>query len=240
MTVTDLRLAKQVALVTGASRGIGEAVARRLAEAGASVWLLARRKERLEELAVELGAHALPADVTDEAAVVEAVDRLVAEEGHAPDLLVNAAGTFDLALIPDTEVEILDRHLAVNVRGAFLVIRSVLPGMLKRGRGRIVNVGSVAGRRGFPENGAYSASKFGLRGVHEVLLAEIRGTGVTATLLEPGAVDTTLWDPVAPDEDPGLPDRAEMLRPEDVAEAVRFLATRPERVQVPLLQIERS
>ena len=240
MSAADLAVDGQVALITGGSRGIGEAVARRLAAEGASVWLLARSEGRLEGLAEELDAHALPADVTDEAAVQEAVERLVSEAGRPPDLVVNAAGTFDLALLPETPVETLDRNLAVNLRGAFLVVRAVLPGMLERGRGRLVNVGSVAGRRGFPENSAYSASKFGLRGLHEVLLAEIRGTGVTATLLEPAAVDTPLWDPLAPEDDPGLPDRAEMLRPEDVAEAVRFLATRPERVQVPLLQIERS
>lgn len=240
MTAADLDLAERVVLVTGASRGIGEAVARRLAGEGASTWILARSEERLEGLAAEIGGHALPADLTDEVAVEEALERLVSEAGHAPDLVVNAAGTFDLALLPETPVEVLDRNLAVNLRGAFLVVRSVLPVMLERGRGRIINVGSVAGRKAFPENAAYSASKFGLRGLHEVLLAEIRGTGVTATLLEPAAVDTGLWDPVDPDDDPGLPDRVDMLRPEDVAEAVRFLATRPERVQVPLLQIERS
>jgi NADP-dependent 3-hydroxy acid dehydrogenase YdfG len=112
--------------------------------------------------------------------------------------------------------------------------------MLVRRGGLIVNVGSVAGRKAFPGNAAYSASKFGLRGFHEVLLEEVRGTGVRATLVEPAATDTPLWDPLDPDSDPGLPDRAAMLSPDDVAEAVLFVATRPESVRIPFLSIERA
>ena len=112
--------------------------------------------------------------------------------------------------------------------------------MLERRGGLIVNVGSVAGRKAFPGNAAYSASKFGLRGFHEVLLEEVRGTGVRATLVEPAATDTPLWDPLDPDSDPGLPDRAAMLSPDDVAEAVLFVATRPESVRIPFLSIERA
>src|SRR5690606_29080118 len=122
----------------------------------------------------------------------------------------------------------------------FLVIRALLPAMRERGEGLIVNVGSVAGRRALAGNGAYGASKFGLRGLHEVLVEEIRGTGVRATLVEPAATDTPLWDPLDPDTDPNLPGRADMLRPEDVAEAVVFVATRPPQVRIPLLQIERA
>ena len=107
-------------------------------------------------------------------------------------------------------------------------------------RKAVVNVGSVAGRKAFPQNGAYSASKFGLRGLHEVLLEELRGTGVRASLIEPAACDTPLWDPLDPDQDPYLPSRSAMLRPEDVADAVLFLATRPDDVQIPLLSIEHS
>ncbi|NIP57048.1 MAG: SDR family NAD(P)-dependent oxidoreductase, partial [Gemmatimonadetes bacterium] len=119
-----------------------------------------------------------------------------------------------------------------------LLVRAVLPGMLERGSGLIVSVGSVAGRRAFPENGAYSASKFGLRGLHEVLREELRGTGVRGTLLEPGAVDTGIWDPLDPDGRPDLPDRGRMLAPEAVAEAALFAATRPEGVCVPVVQVE--
>jgi NADP-dependent 3-hydroxy acid dehydrogenase YdfG len=160
--------------------------------------------------------------------------------GGAPDIVVNAAGVFGLASVATETVSAFDAALAVNLRAPFLIGRAVLPAMLERRSGLIVNIGSVAGRRAFPENAAYSASKFGLRGYHGVLLEELRGTGVRATLLEPSATDTPLWDPMDPDSNPALPDRAQMLAPVDVAAAVVFLATRPDTVRVPLLQIERA
>jgi NADP-dependent 3-hydroxy acid dehydrogenase YdfG len=153
---------------------------------------------------------------------------------------VCAAGTFGLAPVAEVTVKALDAQLSVNLRGAFLVTRALLPSMLERGRGLVIHVGSVAGRRAFPGNGAYAASKFGLRGFHEVLLEELRGTGVRATLLEPAATDTPLWDPLAPDSDPTLPSRTEMLSPDDVAEAILFVATRPDTVRIPFLPIERA
>lgn len=228
------------ALVTGASRGIGARVAERLAEAGAQVWLVARSAPALADLAARTGGRALVADLTDEAEVWDVLDRLQDELGGPPDLVVSAAGVFGLAPAAETSVKSLDDHLAVNLRAAFLVTRALLPAMLERGRGLIVHVGSVAGRRAFPGNAAYAASKFGLRGFHEVLLEEVRGTGVRATLLEPGATDTPLWDPLDPDSDPGLPDRSAMLSADDVADAVLFVATRPESVRIPFLPIERA
>ena len=228
------------ALVTGASRGIGEATARALAAEGAHVTLTARNRERLEGLARELGGTAIALDLTD-TAVAGAVLTGIAEDPQGPpDLVVNAAGVFSIAPLHLTGLEELDLNLALNLRGSFLVIRALLPALRKRGSGLIVNVGSVAGRRAFPGNGAYSASKFGLRGMHEVLLEEIRGTGVRATLLEPAASDTPMWDALDPDSDPNLPNRADMLRAADVAEAVVFVASRPGTVQIPLLQIERG
>lgn len=230
----------RTALVTGASRGIGARVAERLAEAGARVWLLARSAEALQGLARRTGGTPLVADLTDEAGVWDVLDRLQDELGGAPDVVVNAAGVFGLAPVADTSVRSLDDHLAVNLRGAFLVTRVLLPAMVRRGGGLIVNVGSVAGRKAYPGNAAYSASKFGLRGFHEVLLEEVRGTGVRATLVEPAATDTPLWDPLDPDSDPGLPQRSAMLSADDVAGAILFVATRPDSVRIPLLQIERA
>lgn len=230
----------RTALVTGASRGIGARVAERLALAGARVWLLARSAQALAEVAARTGGTPLPADLTDEGDVWDALDRLQDELGGPPDLVVSAAGVFALGPVAETSVKALDDHLAVNLRGAFLVTRALLPAMLERGSGLIVNVGSVAGRKAFPGNAAYSASKFGLRGFHEVLLEEVRSTGVRATLLEPAATDTPLWDPLDPDSDPGLPDRSDMLSADDVAEAVLFVATRPESVRIPFLLIERA
>lgn len=227
------------ALVTGATGGIGEAIVRRLAADGFRVFAGGRRRGRLERLAAEVGGVALSFDVTAEAEV-EAARRVLREANARVDVLVNAAGVFDLAPVTDTSEGVLNRNLDANLKGAFNVTRAFLPTMLAAGSGLVIHVGSVAGWRAFPENGAYSASKYGLRGLHEVLLEEIRGTGVRACLLEPGAVDTPIWDPLAPDATPHLPGRGEMLQPGDVAGAVSFVAGLPDSVAVPLLRIERA
>ena len=230
----------KTALVTGATSGIGAATARGLATAGAQVLLVARRKELLEPLANETGGQPVPLDLEDDVEVWDVADRLSDQLGGSPDIVVNAAGAFSLAPVSRTSVEDLDRSIAVNLRGSFLIVRSFLPGMIERGNGHLVNVGSVAGRKAFPENAAYSAAKFGLRGMHEVMLEELRGSGVRATLVEPGACDTPLWDAIDPDANPALPNRSDMLSADDVAEAILFVLGRPDGVQIPLLQIERA
>lgn len=233
------QLRGRTALVTGASRGIGRRVAERLAEAGADVWIAARSEDALAELAAQVGAKVLPMDLSDDASVWGAVD-LLREQAEVPHIIVNAAGVFSMEPFASETVNAFDLNVDVNLRGAFLLVRAILPDLLERGNGLVMNVGSVAGRRAFGGNAAYSASKYGLRGLHEVLLEELRGTGVRATLLEPAATDTSIWDPMDPDSDPHLPDRSAMLDPDDVAEAVLFVATRPEHVQIPVLQIERA
>lgn len=233
-------LAGRAVLVTGASRGIGEAVARMVAEAGGRVHALSRDPSPVKGVAEDSGGAAWAVDLTDDADVWAALDSLQERLGGPPDAVVAAAGAFGLAPLAETSVADFDRQIAVNLRGAFLVIRILLPGFLERRSGHIVTVGSVAGRKAFAMNGAYSASKFGLRGLHDVLLEETRGTGVAATMVEPAATDTPLWDPLDPDADPALPGRGDMLRPDDVAEAVRFVLTRPPHVRIPLLQIERG
>ena len=229
----------RAALVTGATGGIGEAIVRRLAADGFRVFAGGRRRQRLKRLAADVGAVALPFDVTSE---TEAAGARTIVEGEAGGLalLVNAAGVFDLAPVTDTSDAVLNRNLDANLKGAFNVTRAFLPAMLAARSGLVIQVGSVAGWRAFPGNGAYSASKYGLRGFHEVLLEEIRGTGVRACLLEPGAVDTPIWDPLSPDSSPDLPGRGQMLRPDDVAHAVAFVAGLPAAVTVPLLRIERA
>ena len=231
-------LAGRTALVTGASKGIGRVVARSLADAGVRVWCMARSEAAIQKLAAEIGGEAVVADITDDVAVWDAVEGIADTIGGPPDIVVNSAGLFGIALSWKESVERFDERIAVNLRGTFLVNRAVLPGMLERGSGLIVNLGSVAGRKAYKGNASYSASKFGLRGYHEVLLEELRGTGVRASLVEPAATDTPIWDELDPDENPRLPNRKEMLRPEDVAEAVLFVATRPSTVSVPVLQIE--
>ncbi len=232
-------LKEQVIAITGASRGIGRAVALRLATAGARVALLARSQDALEQLARKTGGRAVPCDVTDPTSLERARTAVAEWAGREPDAVVAAAGVFSLAPIDELSDEVLISNLDVNLKGGILTVRSFLSGLKRRGRGTIVQVGSVAGRRAFPGNGAYSASKFGLRGFHEVLLEELRGTGVRATLLEPAATDTSIWDPMNPDLDPGLPDRAMMLQPDEVADAVHFALTRPAGVQIPFLPLER-
>jgi NADP-dependent 3-hydroxy acid dehydrogenase YdfG len=226
--------------VTGASRGIGRSVVEALADAGVRVWCLARTAPDVRALAADVGGEALVADLTDDASTWGALDGMMDTIGGAPDVVVNSAGVFAIAPIASETVAAFDHAVAVYLRGTFLVNRVVLPSMLERGSGLIVNIGSVAGRKAYRGNGSYSASKYGLRGYHEVLLEELRGTGVRATLLEPASTDTPIWDPIDPDNNPRLPNRSDMLRAGDVAEAVLFLATRPPDVRIPLLQIERA
>lgn len=225
-------------LVTGASRGIGRAAARCLAEAGARVGLVARDRGALEPLAAELGGWALPADVSDAGAVDALLGRFREVAGGPPGIVVTAAGTFSLDPAHRFSDRDLEEALAVNLKGTLLVVRRVLPGMLEAGDGLLVLLGSVAGRRPLPGNAVYSATKYGVRGFHEVLLEELRGTGVRATLIEPAATDTSLWDPIDPDRRPELPDRSSMLPADEVARAILWVAARPRGVHVPVLPIE--
>ena len=140
------------------------------------------------------------ADVTDAVGLAETLGQITRRLGGPPDIVVNAAGVFEPQDFTATSVEAFDRALDANLRGTFLVVRTLLPGMLQRGSGTIVSIGSIAGHRAFRGNAAYSASKFGLRGMHDVLCEEIKGTGVRATLVEPAATDTSIWDPVRASE----------------------------------------
>jgi NADP-dependent 3-hydroxy acid dehydrogenase YdfG len=226
-------LAGRTAVVTGASRGIGLAVAEELQAAGAHVVRLARSlRDTGESRRTDLAC-----DVTDPAQVTRSAVRVLKDRG-APDILVNNAGGFLLKPLADTTPEEFAGQLRDNLAGPFLVLRAFLPAMLARGTGHIVTIGSVADHRPYPHNAAYAASKFGLRGLHEVLVEEIAGSGLRATLVSPGPVDTELWDPIDPDAREGFTPRAAMLRVEDVAEAVGFAVTRPPHVAIPVLLIE--
>jgi NAD(P)-dependent dehydrogenase (short-subunit alcohol dehydrogenase family) len=227
----------RTALVTGASRGIGLAIARRLAAAGARVAMAARSEDELSRVAEEVGGIAVPADVSSSEAVARLVERTEERLGRAPDILVSSAGAFTLAPLVETSAEEFDRQLEVNLRGPFLVARAFLPAMLAMGSGHIVNLGSIAGRIPLAGNAAYGAAKFGLRGLHEILAVELQGTGVRATLVEPAATDTPLWDPLDPDRRDDLPSRGQMLRAEDVARAVVFAVGQPPGVEISLLSI---
>lgn len=153
---------------------------------------------------------------------------------------IGRAAAERLAALVETSVAAFDEMVAVNMRAAFLLVRAFVPGMLARGAGHIVTIGSVAGRQAFPANGAYSASKFGVRGMHAVLAAELRGTGVRATLVEPAATDTTLWDAVDRTRHPTLPAREQMMSVAAVADAVLYAVTRPRGVAIPNILVERA
>lgn len=225
-------LAGRVALVTGASRGIGAAVAEAFGAAGATVVRVARS---LDDASHQAGLD-IRADLTDTAQVSKMAERVRAETG-VPDVVVHNAGGFLLKRLADTTPSEFDEQVRVNLRAAFLVARELLPAMAALGRGTYVSVGSVADHVGFPENAAYAAAKYGLRGLHETLVAEYWGTGVRLTLVSPGPTDTAIWDPFDPDHRPGFPARAAMLRPSDVADAILFVATRPPSVQVDWLRL---
>lgn len=223
-------LAGRVAVVTGASRGIGAATAEALRGAGARVVRVARTLSPAGDFLD------LPADLTDPAQVQALADRVHRDVGP-PDVVVSNAGGFLLRPLEQTTLADFDAQIALNLRAAFSVARAFLPMMRAAGRGTFVTVGSVADHVGFPENAAYAASKYGLRGLHETLLAEYRGTGVRLTLISPGPTDTDLWTPFDPDHRAGFPSRAAMLRPADVAEAILFVATRPPQVLVDWLRL---
>ena len=153
------------------------------------------------------------------------------------DIIVNNAGSFLIAALEETSDSLLREQLAINVEAPFAVARHFMPAMRERGSGQHLLVGSVADLKAYPGNSAYSASKFGVRGLHEVLLEEYVGTGVRCSLVSPGPTDTAVWDPFSPDERDDLPSRSRMLSAEDVAEAIVWTLSRPPHVHVSSIRL---
>jgi NADP-dependent 3-hydroxy acid dehydrogenase YdfG len=238
----DRPLSGQTAAITGASRGIGLECARALHAAGARVVLVARSADALTRACGELGrdASAVECDVGDPGSVDRALMSIRETLGAAPDVLVNNAGLFLLAPVERTSLEEFERTLQTNLVSQFAFAREFLADMRARRRGHVVTIGSVADRYAYPENAAYAASKFGARGFHEVLREELRGSGVRATLVSPGPVNTAIWDSVDPDTRPGFTPRARMLDAAAVADAVRYVVTRPEAVNIDELRLSRA
>jgi NADP-dependent 3-hydroxy acid dehydrogenase YdfG len=232
-------LTGRTAVVTGASRGIGAATARALAAAGARVALVARGADALDALATALGAGhlAVPADCTKADDVARLADAVQAWAGGAPDILVNNAGSYPRATLLDQDPDEFAATLDLNLAAPFRVLHAFLPAMRARRSGHVVSIGTVADRNIWPMNGAYSASKFGLRALHEVLYAESRGSGVRATLIAPGAVDTGIWDAHEAELGKTLAKRTAMLRPDDVARAVLFAVSQPAHMAVHELRL---
>jgi NAD(P)-dependent dehydrogenase (short-subunit alcohol dehydrogenase family) len=180
------------ALITGGGTGIGAAIAARLCETGARITVVGRRPEPLQEVADGLdGAQAVPFDVTDEAAVEEGLT--TATERFGPvDVLINNAGAADSSPFPRTTSDAWRAMLEVNLTGAFLVSRAVLPGMVERGWGRIVSIASTAGLKGYAYVAAYCAAKHGVIGMTRSLALEVAPKGVTVNAVCPGYTETEL------------------------------------------------
>jgi NADP-dependent 3-hydroxy acid dehydrogenase YdfG len=240
MTETARPLAGKVALVTGASSGIGEATAVALAGAGAAVALGARRRARLDALSTRLREQgtsvvALDLDVTDEQACTDAVRRTREELGGL-DVLINNAGVMLLGTIVGADTEDWRRMLTTNVLGVMYMTHAAVDGMLAQGSGDIVNMSSVAGRVARKGSGVYNASKWAVNAFSESLRQEVTGRGVRVGLVEPGAVATELTDHITqPEARAGavqMYTSMRALQAEDIARAVLYMVTQPPHVAI--------
>jgi len=234
-----------VALVTGASSGIGEATARALAAAGAKVAVAARRLDRLEKLAEEIGgeghtALAIESDITDQEQAIAAVERTVAELGRL-DIVVNNAGQMLLGPIEDAPTEEWDRMIDLNLKGLINTTHAALPHLLaaaadsERGCADVVNISSVAGRIARSGSGVYNLTKHGVGAFSESFRQEFASRKVRSTIIEPGAVDTELSDHIRD----GIREKTrerfadmEMLQADDIADAIAYAVTRPWHVSL--------
>ncbi|HEY6043208.1 MAG TPA: SDR family oxidoreductase [Anaerolineae bacterium] len=222
-----MSLKGQIAFITGASRGIGRAIALRLAQADCDLALVARSERELRELAADIkaaGREALPliCDLREEKQVRQAVDQALEHYGRI-DILVNNAGLWHYAPVTKLTLAQWDEMFDVNLRAAFLCTNYLLPAMLARKKGHIINIGSVSGLEAEEEGAGYCATKFGLRGFSQVLEREVGGKGIRVTLVSPGAVNNSLSKSAAAQSD---------IQVQDVAEAVFLAVTLPGRVNL--------
>jgi 3-oxoacyl-[acyl-carrier protein] reductase len=220
--VNTKSLSGRVALVTGAGRGIGRAIALALAAHGIKVAIAARSTVELERVrrGIEEGggqATAFSADLADVEAPRSLVRAVVGALGGL-DILINNAGFAESRPISGTTAEQWDRLMAVNARAPFLLCQEAIPHLKKSGRGRIVNISSVVGYKGYVNQGAYTASKHALAGFTKVLAQEVLADGIRVHLVSPGGVDTGLATRMRPDLD-----RSGLTAPEEIAETILFL-----------------
>lgn len=213
-------------LVTGASSGIGAAIAQAMAKAGAEVLLLARGEEELAKVAAEIvsgdgKARIYKVDLTDAKAVTTLIKRINKEIG-TPDILVNNAGSGQWKYLEDTSVAEIQQMMAMPYFAAATLIRAFLPGMLARNSGHIVNVSSVASRFVWPGATAYTAARWALRGLTEALRADLYGTGIGVTLFESGEVASPYWEhnPGSQERIPKIGKMIPVLTPEQVGKAI--------------------
>ena len=242
MTSSKLSTQPGTVFVTGASSGFGAAVARRFTADGARVIIAARRADRVRDLAGELGPRVLPLtlDVRDRAEVAAAVEALPAEFA-AVDLLVNNAG-LALGLNPaqDADLDDWDQMIDTNCKGLVYCTRALLPGMVARGRGHVINLGSVAGSYPYPGGNVYGGTKAFVHQFSLDLRSDLHGTGVRVTCVEPGMAETE-FSLVRFGGDQGKADATyagmEPLTPDDIAESIHWAATLPGHVNVNTIEL---
>ncbi len=235
-----MELEGSVAIVTGATRGMGRAISDRLAGSGAKVALVARTETALRQAEAEIRsaggeATGFTADVTDRASVESMVDDVTARFGQV-DLLVNSAFWGPPASLLETDETFWDRTIDSCLKGPYLCTRAVFRSMRARGQGVIVNIGSAAGKVGEDNRTAYCAAKWGLEGLTAALRVELHKVGIRVHLLSPGATDTSFWDEHAP----GLSaeQRVHFIPPETVADALMWVLSTPDAVHVPDISID--
>ncbi|MBI2821750.1 MAG: SDR family oxidoreductase [Acidobacteria bacterium] len=231
----ETKLAGLVAVITGASSGIGRAVAVDLAEAGVRLLLTARRAERLSTLASELGGLAIAGDMTDPDLPAQLLEKALAAYGRC-DIVLNNAGTIEVGSIASIDIEKVCGMVRVNVEAAYRVAYVFARHFQQQNRGSLVNMSSVMATKVRPTAGAYAGTKYAIEALSEAFRMELAGTGVQVISVEPGLVLTELHDkwPVHPSKSLNIPNP---LKPEDVARCVRFALTQPENVRIPRLMI---
>ena len=235
------RIKGKLILITGASSGIGEACARRFAADGATLALWARRLDRLEQLAAELRdryggtVRLAQVDVRDRAAVHRAADALVAA-GQVPDVLLNNAGLASgLSKIHEGDPDDWDRMIDTNLKGLLYVTRAVLPHMVARRRGHVVNIGSTAGHQTYPMGNVYNATKFGVRALTEGMNLDVAGTPIRISSVDPGFVETEFSDVRFHGDRERAAAVYQGFRPltaDDVADAIAYVVNLPEHVNI--------
>lgn len=221
-----MALKDKVVLITGAGRGIGRAIALRFAGEGAKLALVARTTKEIKQLKDEITksggtAIAITADISSERQVANMVSKTETVFGSV-DILINNAGTIVLRPLVDTSVEEWNQVMSTNLLGAFLCARTVMPTMMQRRTGRIINIGSMAGRRGYPDQGVYCTSKHGLVGLTKVLAIEGQQYGIRVNMVSPGGVLTGLSEELLGTR--SASETSEWMTPEEVAEGVYYIA----------------
>ena len=233
------QLASKVAIVTGASRGIGRAVSVALAQEAATVVLAARSIRKLQETAdkvTEAGGKAeiVVTELTEEESIKNLV-KVTGEKFSRLDILVNNAGVTHSAGLEQTATEDWERCMQVNARAPFILCREALPLLKKSQAGYIINIASVVGVKGYPLQSAYTSSKHAIRGMTISLAEELKGSNIRVHLLCPGGVDTELVQKVRPDIK-----KDELMQPEEIAELVLYLVTHKGNAVIDELHIRRA